>query len=436
MIEERARTVFLRAAYALRGEAIFGLLSEIQSLQYQSGSWFVQYQREKLGQLIRYVCKNIAFYRSNRVCGMGLPGDVLEDFRQIPIVDRNLIISRLNDFLDKNQRVSWRSTSGSSGMPFIFPKDRNATGYADAVMHHVYGWHGIRIGQRQARLWGSALSPKGLALQWLKDAVLGRRRLSVFHCDDVSFSRYFAGLKWFQPGFFYAYANALYRFALYVENAGKDGKSLGISTAVCTGEMLLPHQRRKISEVFGCRVVNEYGSTENGIIGFECEAGSMHVMPTIYPEIENPDAEGYGSLLVTELNSRSVPFLRYRVGDIARLRPGACACGRPLPLMEIGRGRVNDQIVCPDGTIVYATIIAYILKDHVREFRALQHNRHTIELQIVPGQSWNTEREKKIRALLKGYLGKEMKVDFTMMEKIPPEKSGKLRYFISKLENL
>jgi phenylacetate-CoA ligase len=357
----------------------------------------------------------------------------MDDLRSFQVVDRHVIIARMHDFLDQRLRMFWRYTSGTSGTPFFFPKDLNATGYMDAAMHTVYGWHGVKIGDKQARLWGGALSAKGRLLQRAKDSLLGRQRLSVFHCDHNFYSRYFNILKTFKPVYFYAYANALYQFALHVEKTEQKGTDLGIPLAICTGEILFPHQRQKISEVFGCRVINEYGSTENGIIAFQCEAGSMHVMPTIYLEIENPDDQGYGHVLVTELNSRSIPFLRYRIGDIARLVNGECSCCRPFPRIEIGKGRVNDQIICPDGSVVYATIISYALKEHAQQFRAVQHSISEIEIEIIPGQEWDIQTQKEIEGRLRRYLGTDITILFSIVKDIPPEKNGKFRYFSSKL---
>jgi phenylacetate-CoA ligase len=380
---------------------------------------------------VHYVQDNTPFYRDDvsrpfsRVSrGTLNPGD-------FQVVDRHLIIPKLNDFMDDKSQVSWRSTSGTTGTPFVFPKDRHASGYMDAVMHRVYGWHGVRVGDKQARLWGSALTTKELLAQKVKDRLLGRKRLSVFHCNRELYARYFATLQAFRPRYFYSYANALYQFALYVEQAGEEGRGLGIPLAICTGEMIFPHQRKKISEVFGCRVINEYGSTESGIIGFECEDGCMHVMPTIYLEVEEPDPDGFGHLLVTELNSRSVPFLRYRIGDMARLPAGDCPCGRPFPRIELGKGRANDQIICPDGTVVYATVLAYVLKGSVQEFRAIQHSTSTLEIQIVPGQGWSVPRERDVKLRLRKQIGIDMDIHFSVCAKIPPEKNGKLRYFIS-----
>src|SRR5690606_22120872 len=95
-----------------------------------------------------------------------------------------------------------------------------------------------------------------------------------------------------------------------------------------------------ISEHFGCRVVDEYGCTESGIIAFECPEGNRHIAGhNLYVEIIDP-ATGkvvptgeHGEVVITELHARAMPIIRYRVGDLARISTEKCRCGRATPVI-------------------------------------------------------------------------------------------------------
>jgi phenylacetate-coenzyme A ligase PaaK-like adenylate-forming protein len=54
-------------------------------------------------------------------------------------------------------------------------------------------------------------------------------------------------------------------------------------------------------------------------------------------EILEPDEAGAGDLLVSTKINDKVPVERYRVGDVARIHPGTCACGEPLTFEMLGR---------------------------------------------------------------------------------------------------
>ncbi len=300
----------------------------------------------------------------------------------------------------------------------------------DAMMYHVYKWHGICPTDRQARVWGRAIDFKGRLVQTAKDYLLGRRRLSAFEMSDDECVKYYNVLIKFKPKYFYAYPSTLYHFAQSLDEQGLDGKKLKIPIAICTGEILFPHYKEKIQHIFGCKVISEYGSTENGIIGFECDHGKMHVLPTIHLEILDPDNEGYGRIVITELNSRSLPFVRYINSDVGRLRKETCSCGRPFPLLEIRNGRIDDYIQCPNGSIVYDAILAYTFKGHVQQFKAYQNVLNSITIDYIEDEELSIKKVDMLKKKFQHYLGDDMEIVFRKVVQISPEKSGKLRYFV------
>jgi len=414
-----------RLIYLLRGEPVSHAMIELGALEQINADEIAHYKEEKLGELFNYVVKNVPYYSNIKYrCFC---------FDDLPIMTKQIIRDNLYDLMVTGVDVSWRSTSGTTGSPLVFPKDRYATGYMDAMMYNAYSWHGLLMGDKQARLWGRAIHPRQKIVQWFKDLVLRRRRLSAFDNTADKFHQYFRDLLSFRPAYFYAYANALYQFAIHLEKGKLDGKALGIKVAICTGEVLFGHQRQKIRKVFGCNVVNEYGSTENGIIGFECEYGTMHVMPTVHVEILEPDDTGLGQLLVTELNSRSMPFIRYKIGDKGRLLGMRCRCNRPFEAIEVHEGRIDDYIVCPDGKLVYDAILAYTLKKFALQFKAYQENYNLLRIYLVPINCEDGIVEKKIEKSLRKYLGREMFIDIVRVDDLPYDASGKFRYFISKI---
>lgn len=403
--------------YFLRRENVFSALAELNKLETLSTDELIKYKKNKLNALIDYVTKSNNYYSKH---------DALH------IVDKLTIKENITELIEKGIEVAWRSTSGTTGSPLIFPKDKKATAYMDAMMYLAYSWHGIKMEDKQARIWGRALNKKQKLVQIIKDCILRRQRLSAFEMDEINCRKYYYKLVKFRPKYFYAYANALYQFALFLEKNNLDGKKIGVSVSICTGEVLFSFQREKISEIFGCKVINEYGSTENGIIGFECEYGSMHVMPTVYLEINGADSDGLGEIILTELNSVSIPFVRYKNGDIGKILSNKCncKCNRPYEIMEIREGRMDDYIKCPDGRLVYDAILAYSLKEYAAQFKAYQEKSDCLKILIIPNNDYTEESGVSIKKTLNKYLGNDMKIELNLVEKLPVDQSGKFRYFI------
>ena len=421
------KNLIFAPVYFLRGEKVFELIKQYQRLERDGAEAINSYKQKRIQELCRYASQNVPFFKN-----LGIGGGA--DLSAFPVLNKGVLRNSLDDFMVLDAPHSWRSTSGSTGTPFVFPKDRVASAHMDALMHHFYSWYGVDIGDRQARVWGTKLKAKDKVVQYLYDFLLNRKRLSAFFINDSNCRDYFNHLKRFRPEYFYAYSNALYQFALSLEKQNLDGRQLAVKVAICTGEVLFDFHREKIEQVFGCKVVNEYGSTENGIIAFECSKNRLHVAPTLEVEIINPDANGYGNVVITELHSKAMPFIRYDIGDVARFVDIRCECGKPQQVIEVKEGRRDDYVKCPDGSLVYDAIFAYVLKDHATRFKVIQEFINEIHINIIPKTGYSVDNNKQILSVLREHLGKEMNVDFHIVEDIPPERSGKLRYFISNVK--
>lgn len=121
------------------------------------------------------------------------------------------------------------------------------------------------------------------------------------------------------------------------------------------GEYVGPEMRRYFARVFpGVRLRSGgYATVDAGLIGYHCprcEGGVHHLMSSEqYLEILDPEtwkpvsAGGVGELVVTVLNKRHMPIIRFRTGDLGRWLEGRCACGGTDPRFEI-LGRCDDRI--------------------------------------------------------------------------------------------
>jgi len=171
--------------------------------------------------------------------------------------------------------------------------------------------------------------------------------------------------------------------------AGEIGADLGaVRMAMITGEATSPafraDMRRRMTEL-GCagnRVINRYGSTEQGSSMVECvEGGGFHSLAPdqIFHEVVDPasgrrlpDGET-GMLAFTHLIRRGTVLLRYAMGDVVSISHATCPhCGRTSPRISSELKRSGD-IVKIKGTLVNLQA----LKDQLEQMPALD------EYQIV-----------------------------------------------------
>jgi phenylacetate-CoA ligase len=108
------------------------------------------------------------------------------------------------------------------------------------------------------------------------------------------------------------------------------------------GEPLSVNRRKRISEIWGVPVVEEYGATETPCLGGQCAEGRMHLWAdqAIY-EVYDPatgtlSRDGRGQLVVTQLYREAMPLLRYNIGDEVEVSlVDDCACGWHLPTVRV-----------------------------------------------------------------------------------------------------
>ena len=122
-----------------------------------------------------------------------------------------------------------------------------------------------------------------------------------------------------------------------------------IRRVIYIGEGMDAALRRRVQVALGAEVFSYYGSSETSALGIECAAhAGIHLFGsrTLFEVERGGNAPDHGELIVTTLVQRALPLLRYRLGDLVRLRPGACACGLEDPRIDVlGRSEMFASIL-------------------------------------------------------------------------------------------
>jgi phenylacetate-coenzyme A ligase PaaK-like adenylate-forming protein len=121
-----------------------------------------------------------------------------------------------------------------------------------------------------------------------------------------------------------------------------------------------------LKQAWGCEVFEHYGMTEMGLGGgVDCAAHSGYHLRErdLYFEIVDPEtgvpvpAGHCGEIVFTTLTRKAMPLIRYRTGDISRLLPGSCACGKISPRLERVRARKSEPVnLSPHGELSIADL--------------------------------------------------------------------------------
>jgi phenylacetate-CoA ligase len=141
---------------------------------------------------------------------------------------------------------------------------------------------------------------------------------------------------------------------------------------LCQGELLDEETRRASESVFGVTPVSLYGTTELGYVAWQCgrrEGFHVGADTHVVEVVRDGRAVGageLGTLVVTALFNRTMPFVRYDTGDLAIAAAGPCPCGITLPLLASIEGRVAGAVVLGGGRILTTRTIVNHLAGALR----------------------------------------------------------------------
>ncbi len=422
----------------------------LKQTQWLTADQLRQLQNLKLRRLIHHAYHHVNYYREHMDQRGLKPSDIqtAADLSKLPLLDKttirqDLYFNLMSDNHDKS-RITRIQTSGSTGEPFSVFVDKSQLEMRWAATQRSLEWTGYRFGDRQARLWHQTLGMS--AWQVFKEhvAALFNRRLFIpaYEMTDQSLPAIMRRLDAFQPVLVDGYAESFNFLAHYIKFHGLPTfRPRGIMSSA---QILPDSSRRAMEETFGCGVFDKYGSREFSGIAYECDAhNGKHVVAENYIvellKDGQPAQPGeMGEVVITDLNNFCMPFIRYRIGDLAVAVDNSqpCPCGRGLPRIGRIEGRVQSIILGANGRYLPGTFFAHFFKEYdyvIRHYQVIQEEPRAIKLTIVKAARFDDEVFARILDRLREYVGHDMRIAVEYVEHIPLIRTGKRNETISRL---
>jgi phenylacetate-CoA ligase len=334
-------------------------------------------------------------------------------------------------------------TSGSSGDPFIFAKDKFCHALTWANNIRYFSWYGINFNTSlQARFYGIPLNFISNKKERIKDLLTNRYRFTIFNLSDEVLEKI---LKKFQNkkfDYINGYTSSIVLFAKFLQ------KKKIVLTTVCptlkycivTSEMLFDNDKALLEKQFGIPVVNEYGASELDLIAFQNPTGEWQVnSETLFVEVLDDNNNALpngkeGRIVITSLYNKAHPFIRYDIGDVGILDEKSTL---KKPILKKLIGRTNDVAVLPSGKkspgLTFYYVTKSIIEDdgNVKEFLIKQTEIDTFNIEYVSELELTEIQIKQIEKAITTYLENGLSFSFIRKEKLQRCKSGKLKQFVS-----
>ncbi len=404
-------------------------------------------QWTRLKSLLAHAYAHTPFYRA-RFDEHGLrPEDIRSwrDFERLPLLTKDDIRAHRDrmvaDSIPKD-RLFPKKTSGSTGVSLSFFVDEDSLQWKRGCALRHDEWTGWRLGERIGAVWGNPEYKKSWR-GYVRNYFLERITfLDTLRMDDQAMNTFHARTLREKPTLLFGHAHSLYLFARFARE--RNLSPIRPKGIISTAMVLHDFERALVEEVFGCKVTNRYGCEEVSLIASECEAHKgLHVnMDTLNFEClrdGKPARAGEtGAVVVTDLTNYGMPFIRYLVGDTARMAEKPCSCGRTYPLIASLEGRIADYVRTPEGEYISGISLTEnfaMVLEGVKQMQIVQNELDHLLFRVVPGQDGDDRRLRDdIAHLVATRFGSSMRHDVEYVESIQSETSGKYRFCVSMLE--
>jgi phenylacetate-CoA ligase len=436
----RIERAFHRSVYLglqqLRGRPVGAAMRRLIDWDALDADAYAHLCRERLASMLRYAADHVPLYRSDP-WQKQLRGRDAADLANWPVLQRDVLRQRRADLLADqlgSLHVNRRS-SASTGAPVTVTWNPAALAWSWAAEYHPMLWHGLSLGARTLRIWGSGRP--------LENWTLNRHFVPA---HDLAPDKLDAALHYIEtrrPELVWGSPSSVTELACHVGRLRGPARERLVGYAKVGGEQVYAFQREEIRRYLGARVIEAYGCTEVGPVAAECPQGSLHLLEAnVHVEIFRDGAAvppgETGDIVATTLINRGMPLVRCRIGDIGRISPDPCGCGLPQPVLAELRGRAADLLVKADGTAVHGSVLGealgrYVGKaplGHARKILFQQVDRRTWRVQIEATREDDPAAlDAQVGELVRDTFGAECRAECELVANIPREASGKYRYY-------
>ena len=392
----------------------------------------------KLTSLIEHAVNHVEYYKDRKALYYNPLG--IEDISNYPLLEKIDLRSNLDKVvsLKANSRNSVPfKTSGTTGTPLRGRIKISDLQLRFNIVLKSMNDFGLDLSKPYGRFLGAHVSDGKRVYR--RDMINKHIIFSMYHLSAAYTDIYIRAINKYQLETLEGYPSVLYALALLIESEG--GKTNSVKYVCTTAEKLHGYQKTKIEAVFGCKVFDYYGSSEQSSYIYMCPFQNYH-NSNIISHLEVLDTEGkktlpghQGNMVVTSYTSTYTPLIRYKIGDSVLLSANqVCECGVGGLVIDEIIGRDEDAFLTLDGRSVsrFSLVLKHIPGNVFRAQLVLSNNQSNIELryETLDNKSINRGQFENFYKKLVLMIGNGYTIVYTHEEDIPLGKNGKFKAVI------
>jgi phenylacetate-CoA ligase len=386
-------------------------------------------QFRKFQRIFNWTYERSRFHRALYEKAGITPEDIrsLEDIRHVPTVEKSMMrdIQRKDPFpygdalcVPLEEVTEFRQTSGTTGQPVYQPDTWADWEWWAECWSFILWAQGYRPRDRVfipfgynifVAFWAGHYAAEKIGCEVVPGGVLDTkaRILKILELKATAMMG--------TPTYILGMADTARRM-------GIDPSTTTIDKITCAGEpgASIPTTKKRMEDAWGARVYDHAGATEIGAWSYECRAqpGAMHVNEALFlAEIEDVETGEIvnepgkaGKMIITALDRKAQPCVRFDSKDIIEWAPQPCPCGRTFRMIKGGVIGRADDITKVKGVLLAPSAIEEVVRgiDGLGdEFEAVVDkagdiDRITLRVELMPEARENVESiENRLRDQLR-----------------------------------
>ena len=382
---------------------------------------------------VSYLFAHSQFYREKfKAAGVASPeaADSLRSIAQLPFTEKNEIRASCTPenpigshlCVERGDIIRIYSTSGTTGTPSYIPLTAADLDRWTTASARSYSASGVSAGERIVSTYNAGPFVAGAALGAFDK--LGMCHIPV---GTGNTERLMTAIKLMKPEAAVLTPSYAAYLVEWAADRSFDLKNASVKRVLVAGEPGggEPAFRTKLEEGWGARVTEAMGIGDIGVsLWGECEhQNGMHLGARgfVHAELVDPETGSpvpmedgaRGELVLTHLQHRAAPLLRFRTRDHVEVWVSPCKCGRTAPRIRC-IGRTDDMLIVR-GVNVFPSAIREVVSQfqplvsgHILvrppTFGVKQEPPLPIDIELGKGQIVAADLAEKIRDRLRNVL--------------------------------
>lgn len=416
------------------GKEYFDYLDFLKEFDGWSLKEKLEYQKKELLKFIHYAVDNSEFYKElYKNIDIDSIQDI-KDLKKLPIVDKEMLRSNIHDVntISKKGAVEGHTggTTGKSLVVLMTPEDMMKR---MAMLDHFKSRVGFEhLKMKRATFNGKHIVPPNQRKRvfWRYNSACKQMIYSSFHLTEENMKFYVESLNEFQPDAIDGFFMSMCDVAGYIERHNIKLRFQPVAIFP-TSETLTDSGRELLERVFGCKVYDQYASSEGAPFVTECKSQNLHIelASGVFEHFEDNSDE----VLVTSFTTHGTPLIRYRIGDSMTFETNneICECGMESPMVKKIQGRRLDFLYTSDGAKINSGNVANLFKNMPNALiraQTIQDKMDEIRILLeVDKRLYKSEYDYLLKDEFLHKFGKGTMVIIEHVDEIPREKSGKFR---------